>query len=44
LRARAKALGFDVCRVTAPDLSSETRQNLAQWLDEGRHGDMDWMA
>jgi len=30
--------------VTAPQLSGETRAHLKQWLAEGQHGDMDWMA
>lgn len=44
MRVRARELGFDVCRIAAPELSAETKDHLAQWLGEGRHGDMDWMG
>jgi epoxyqueuosine reductase len=44
LRARAAALGFDLCRfasASAPPLAGE---RLAAWLASGAHGDMGWMA
>ncbi len=42
--ARAAALGFDACRVAAPDAVPEAAARLAAWLAAGRHGTMDWMA
>jgi epoxyqueuosine reductase len=44
LRAKARELGFDACRVAAPSLPRSARENLAAWLAAGAHGDMAWMA
>jgi epoxyqueuosine reductase len=44
LRARAQALGFDLCRIAGPQLAPEISARLALWIEEGQHGDMDWMA
>ena len=44
LRARARALGFDACRIAAPQAAAEARARLAPWLATGAQGDMDWMA
>ena len=44
LKARALELGFDACRVTSADPPGNGRQRLADWLAEGAHGDMEWMA
>jgi epoxyqueuosine reductase len=44
LRARARALGFDACRVAAAEAPEGARERLAAWLAEGAHGDMTWMA
>jgi epoxyqueuosine reductase len=44
LRAKARELGFDACRVAAPSLPPSAREGLAAWLAAGAHGDMDWMA
>jgi epoxyqueuosine reductase len=44
LRAKAQALGFDLCRIAAPQLPPEAGENLARWIAEGAHGDMGWMA
>ena len=41
---RAKAEGFDVVRFARAELPERARANLAAFLDEGRHGTMDWMA
>ncbi|MGI3903562.1 MAG: tRNA epoxyqueuosine(34) reductase QueG [Janthinobacterium lividum] len=41
---RAAALGFDVCRITAPDAIPEAAPRLAAWLAAGHHGSMEWMA
>jgi epoxyqueuosine reductase len=43
LRQRARALGFDDCRVTNAD-APESAARFQQWLAEGRHGDMAWLS
>jgi epoxyqueuosine reductase len=44
LRAKARALGFDACRVAAAEAPVQARERLGAWLAEGAHGDMTWMA
>ena len=44
LRAEATALGFDLCRITAPTAIPQAPARLAEFLDAGYHGTMDWMA
>ena len=44
LREKARALGFDSCRVTSAEAPAQARERLAAWLAEGAHGDMAWMA
>jgi epoxyqueuosine reductase len=44
LRAEALRLGFDACRVVRPDAIPDAPAQLAAFLSEGRHGDMDWLA
>jgi epoxyqueuosine reductase len=44
LKAKARALGFDACRVTSADPPPDARERLASWLGEGAEGDMGWMA
>lgn len=39
----ARALGFDDCRI-APAQPAAHREIYAQWIAEGKHGDMAWMA
>src|SRR3546814_10440227 len=43
LKAQAAALGFADCAIVRADAAPETAARLAQWLSEGRHGDMIWM-
>jgi epoxyqueuosine reductase len=43
LLAKAHTLGFDDCRV-APALPAAHRALFEQWIAEGKHGDMAWMA
>ena len=43
IRARARALGFDDARFTNASLRDEVGDRLYQFLDERRHGDMDWL-
>src|ERR1700749_262043 len=44
LREKARALGFDACRVTSAEPPRHAGERLAAWLAEGAHGDMTWMA
>jgi epoxyqueuosine reductase len=44
LRAEATSLGFDLCRITPPDSIAQAPARLATFLDENRHGTMEWMA
>ncbi|HZZ26192.1 MAG TPA: tRNA epoxyqueuosine(34) reductase QueG [Roseiarcus sp.] len=44
LREKARALGFDACRITSAEAPAQARERLAAWLAEGAHGDMGWMA
>jgi len=41
---RARAEGFDVVRFARAGLTEDARAHLRQFLGEGRHGTMDWMA
>ncbi|THD74501.1 MAG: tRNA epoxyqueuosine(34) reductase QueG [Phenylobacterium sp.] len=44
IRAEAKALGFDLCRFTDLDAAWPAAKQLAEYVAEGRHGEMGWMA
>jgi epoxyqueuosine reductase len=44
LTAKAHELGFNTLRVVAPSAIPEAPQRLAQWLNAGAQGDMQWMA
>ena len=44
LKTEAAALGFADCRIARADAAPETAGRLAQWLAEGAHGEMEWMA
>jgi len=48
LQVLARQLGFDGMGITTPELFREAPINrareLARFLEEGRHGDMEWMA
>ncbi|TCM54182.1 epoxyqueuosine reductase [Rhizobium sp. PP-F2F-G48] len=44
LKAEARDKGFDVCRITMPDTIPDAPAHLADFLDKGYHGTMDWMA
>jgi epoxyqueuosine reductase len=39
----ALGAGFDICRFTRPDATSEVPERLARFLAEGFHGTMGWM-
>ena len=44
LAARAKALGFDLCRIAAPDAIPQAPERLRAFIEAGRAGEMDWLA
>lgn len=44
LKEKARAEGFADCRVAPGYLAPEAGARLRQWLNEGRNGDMLWMA
>jgi epoxyqueuosine reductase len=44
LKARAAALGFDLCRIAPALAPPEAGARLYEWLAQGRHGDMAWMT
>ncbi|HUO93699.1 MAG TPA: tRNA epoxyqueuosine(34) reductase QueG [Rhizomicrobium sp.] len=41
--AEARELGFDAVRIAPAEAAPDARAHLAQYLAEGRHGDMAWM-
>lgn len=43
IAAKAAALGFDACRVTAARLDARAAEGLAAYLAAGHHGTMDWL-
>jgi epoxyqueuosine reductase len=44
IKAQALALGFDVCGVASVEAPWPASGHLAQFVADGRHGDMDWIA
>jgi epoxyqueuosine reductase len=44
VRARARALGFDVVGFASPDLRRDVQSAYRQYIARGRHGDMAWLA
>ncbi len=44
LKDEARDKGFDVCRVTRPDAIPQAPERLADFLGQGYHGTMEWMA
>ncbi len=44
VQREALALGFDLCRVTAPDAIPDAPSRLRQYLNQDHHGSMVWMA
>ena len=43
LAAEAARLGFVACGVAGATADPQRGQRLGEWLDEGRHGSMEWM-
>ena len=44
LKQVADGEGFDICRITHPHAIPQAPERLRSFLDNGYHGDMDWMA
>jgi len=44
LKAKASALGFDLCKITVPEAVPQAGIRLAQWLESGAQGTMNWMV
>ena len=44
LAQEARALGFDCIGVTDPDAIAKVAQHFREFIDQGAHGDMDWLA
>ena len=44
LKDRARALGFDVARIARADQAWEAGDRLTDFVTQGFHGDMGWMA
>lgn len=44
IEAKAKELGFDAVGFARPDPGDKARDHLAEFLRQGRHGGMAWMA
>jgi epoxyqueuosine reductase len=44
IRGRALTLGFDVVGFTSPELPPRLRAAYHTYIEEGRHGDMGWLA
>jgi epoxyqueuosine reductase len=44
LTHQARALGFDCVGVSEPNAITEAAKHFREFLDDGAHGDMDWLA
>ena len=44
LETQARTEGFAAMGICRPDAAPQTADRLAQWLKDGRHGTMGWMA
>ena len=44
LDTEARKLGFDAVAVTSPDATPLAPARLAEYVEKGRHGSMEWMA
>src|SRR5947209_15486841 len=44
IRTQALAIGFDAVGFAPAQLAEEARENLAEYLRRGYHGDMGWLA
>jgi epoxyqueuosine reductase len=44
LTSEARALGFDCIGVTGPDAIADAAHHFQAFIDQGGHGDMEWLA
>lgn len=44
IKAQAQSLGFAACRITQPGAIPQAAERLAEFVAQGYHGDMGWMA
>ena len=44
IKAKAKALGFDLCGIAKADFLADEKDRLLDWLEKDYHGDMAYMA
>src|ERR1700759_3266029 len=44
LADQARTLGFDCVGVTEPDAIADVAKHFQNFIDQGAHGDMDWLA
>ena len=44
IRERTLKAGFEVVGFASPEIEIATGQHLMTFLEQGYHGDMDWMA
>ncbi|MBI3437345.1 MAG: tRNA epoxyqueuosine(34) reductase QueG [Proteobacteria bacterium] len=44
LKRRVRAIGFDAIGIASASAEWPARERLLEFLSDGRHGDMDWMA
>ncbi len=44
IQAESLRLGFNVVGITSPDAIYEQGQRLEEFISDGRHGDMEWLA
>lgn len=43
LKAKARTLGFEYCGISKAEFLKEEAPRLESWLQQGRHGSMNWM-
>jgi epoxyqueuosine reductase len=43
IKARARAEGFDVVRITSAEAPAQNAERLGEFLSSGHHGEMEWM-
>ena len=44
IKQTALSIGFDACGIAKADLLADDAAFMKQWLDDGKNGDMQWLA